>query len=297
MEANTDILKELSSLSPLIAEMNKTNVFSVPDGYFDSISSKVLMFLPEEQNLFQKDQQGETQGIPAGYFDQLADSILHKIKSGETAIEEIRRLSPLLYDIQHKNVLTVPAGYFESLNNSLFHTHEKSLSKDELGEISPDLYSLRDKNVFQAPGGYFAGLADDILKKIHPQLAPVVKMDRRRLFIKYAAAAVLTGMTLLGGYKYFNKTGPSGENQQAIAVMDPSIEKGKSMDEKQFNETLRNLKSADIANYLESNGDVADVGAIGTYIDDNNLPSREDYLLDGRTLEKYLKKIEKSTNN
>lgn len=284
-------------MSPLIAGMNKTNVFSVPDGYFDSISSTVLMCVSGEQGIFQQRQLDQTQGIPEGYFDQLADSILNKIKSGETAIEEIRSLSPLLYNIQHKNVFTVPVGYFESLNNTLFHKLERNFSTDELKEISPTLHSLRGKNVFQAPGGYFAGLADDILKKIHPQPAPVVKMDRRRLFIKYAAAAVLTGITLLGGYKYFNNTSPAGENQQAIAVMDPSIEKGKSMDDKQFDEALKNLKSADIANYLESNGDVADVGTIGTYIDDNNLPSQDDYLLDGRALEKYLKKIEKSTNN
>jgi hypothetical protein len=87
-------------------------------------------------------------------------------------------------------------------------------------------------------------------------------------------------------------------NGSNVAVLDASIEKGRTMDEKQFNETLENLSEADIAKYLENNGDISDLAALGNNIESNNLPKVEDYLLDETTLENYLKEIENtSTNN
>src|SRR5664279_3741443 len=103
METKNDILNELRSLSPLIAGMNKINVFSVPEGYFDSISETVLACLPEENRIFNLPQIKQTPDVPEGYFDQLAGSILDKIKATQTARDEIRNLSPLLHGIQSRN--------------------------------------------------------------------------------------------------------------------------------------------------------------------------------------------------
>ena len=42
MKLSSDILDELKELSPFLAGMKKTNVFSVPDGYFDSLCETIL---------------------------------------------------------------------------------------------------------------------------------------------------------------------------------------------------------------------------------------------------------------
>lgn len=299
MESKTDILNELASLSPMIAGMSRANVFTVPAGYFNSIGPTVLACLKEEYRILNLPENMESPDIPVGYFDQLADSILNKIKSAETSIEEISHLSPLLYNIQNKNVFEVPVGYFETLNRIIIDRIKEAGIEDELEELSPLLYSIRRKIVFQAPDGYFAGVSDNVLKKVMPQPAKVVSMRKRNSLVKYAVAAMMIGVTALGIYKYINKPRNvvSIENNNSVAALDVSIEKGKNMNDRQFNEALENLNNADIAKYLENNGDITDVAALNNNLLNNNLPSQEDYLLDGATLESYLDEIEKTTVN
>lgn len=343
METRTDILNELISLSPLVAGIKKVNLFTVPQGYFDSVSSTVLACLQEGHNIVSNSENKQTADVPKGYFDQLAVSILAKIKTGDNASEEIGNLSPLLYSLRDKNVFKVPEGYFDQLvafildkfkageNASgeirdlsplLYSLRDKNVfevpegyfanvnkviadkiktgdSKEELKELSPLLYSIRDENVFEVPGNYFEALAGDILRKLKPVPAKVASMGARR-FVKYAVAALFAGAMALGVYKSINPPSRGGdiEEQPSVAtVLDPSIEQGRSMDEKQFNEALENLNDIDIAKYLETNGDVTDVATIKNNFEDVNLPSQDDYLLDETTLDKYLKEIEKPTVN
>lgn len=338
MENTTDILNELKSISPLIAGMNKVNVYTVPEGYFSSISTTVLACVFEERELTPLSNNKQSSDIPEGYFDRLADSILQKIKKAETANDEIRNLSPLLYQIQNKNVFEIPADYFNSLNENItnkiktafYETPQKELSpllsgiqkknvfetptgyfenldeiiigrlktatyKEELKVLSPLLFGIGNKEVLEVPAGYFMGLSDSILKKVRPGKAKVAAMHSRSLFIKYAVAAMMTGALALGFYKYFDQPAPVQNQDQQVATLDASIEKGKSMNEQQFNEALQNLTDADIAKYLEKNGDIADVAVLKNNLEETNLPSQEDYLLDESTLDQYLKEIEQST--
>lgn len=292
METAIDILNELKLLSPLIAEMDKVNVFTVPEGYFESINDTVLACLKEEQDTAQTKYSGN---VPEGYFDQLADSILNKIKIAEPAIEEIKTLSPFLYSVQNKNVFTVPQGYFENLSGLITSKIKTVDTKEELAELSPLLHSLRNKELFAVPKGYFDSLADYILKKVQPGTAKVVKMGSRNVIIKYAIAAMMTGALALGVYKYFDASGPGIDGENSIAVLDSSIEKGKKMDDKQFNDALANLTANDIAKYLENNGDITDIAVLRNNLEESNLPSEEDYLLDATTLENFLKEIDKTT--
>src|SRR3954465_14980045 len=100
MQTSVDILNELRELSPLLAGMEKTNVFTVPEGYFEGLADHVLGMckaeMPSIINDFSKQEHGE---VPAGYFDNLADNIMAKIKAAqnETAADELRDLSPALY--------------------------------------------------------------------------------------------------------------------------------------------------------------------------------------------------------
>lgn len=297
METKTDILNELTTLSPLIAGMKKVNVFTVPKGYFDSISNTVLACLPEDRDIINYPGNTQPTDVPVGYFDLLANSILDKIKASETAPDEIRNLSPLLYAIQNKNVFETPEGYFETLNSIIIVKINSSGSKEEIKAISPLLYSIQGKDVFEVPDAYFTNLPDTILKKVQPPTAKVISMHRRSLMVKYAVAAMMTGVIALGLYKYIDKPDSVVTVEIPVATLDASIEKGKRMNETEFNEALENLTEADIAKYLVKNGDIADVAVLGNNLDESSLPSQEDYLLDESTLENYIKEIEKTTLN
>lgn len=341
METRTDILNELTALSPLVAAINKANVYTVPQGYFDTIGETVLVCLRiENENIAL--QPGVTcDDVPAGYFDMLADSILGKIKTPDTAADEISGLSPLLSSIQNKNVFDVPTGYFETLDKHLFNTIKTPSATETPNELSPLMQELQTSNIFELPAGYFESLdtiitdkikqsatgatdglsplmqdlkqknvfevpekyfttvAGNVLNKLKPAPAKIVSMPKRSIILKYAAAAMLTGAIALGVYKYIDqpRTDVINPGNQTAAKLDPSIEKGTSMDEKQFNEALESLTDADIASYLEKNGDITDIASINKNLEPVNLPNEDDYLLDEKTLENYLKQIDQTTLN
>jgi hypothetical protein len=95
METNDDISVELASISKLVAGIGKKNVFTVPEGYFDSISTTVLACLAEEDSLAGQSPGTSGWAVPDGYFDLLAGTILDRIKSAaDQAAEETRNCRP-----------------------------------------------------------------------------------------------------------------------------------------------------------------------------------------------------------
>ena len=113
MKFSAEILEELNKVSPLLAGLEKKNVFSVPEGYFDMLTISILKNINTEAQI-------ETFTVPEGYFENLSTNILNKIKSlNESPAQELRALSPMLYSIQNENVFEVPAGYFRKLENDI----------------------------------------------------------------------------------------------------------------------------------------------------------------------------------
>lgn len=100
MQPENNIHNELHEISPLLAGLPKTNVFTVPEGYFDALSSDILLNTIELRN--------NTGEVPEGYFDQLPTRIMNRIRQEE---EESSVLAP----IPSNNVFTVPEGYFDRL--------------------------------------------------------------------------------------------------------------------------------------------------------------------------------------
>ncbi|MEO9021687.1 MAG: hypothetical protein ABI237_09480 [Ginsengibacter sp.] len=114
MEKATEILNELKSISPLIASIEKVNVFRVPDGYFNIMEQQILTSAFLSQN------KKEYMQAPEGYFDTLTSRILEKVKStADNTAEEIKFISPLLYSLKSNNVFTVPENYFEELSTQI----------------------------------------------------------------------------------------------------------------------------------------------------------------------------------
>jgi hypothetical protein len=237
MKPGAEILNELQELNSILSRIEKVNLFTVPQGYFETLSAIILLNSKKEVG----------QNVPEGYFDQLAGNILSKIKAQQ-------QLSPA----------------------------------DELRQLSPMLYSIQGSNVFEVPAAYFNNIADAVINQLHPE-ATVVKMSWRSSFVKYAAAAVVVSFITLSIFKFANKSSsPDKQNNIAAVVLDPSIQKGKMMNDQQFNEALNNLSADDIAGYLEKNGNESDIAELSINIDDNSLPKQDDYLVDKTALEKFL---------
>jgi hypothetical protein len=244
MENRTDILNELTELSPIIAGIEKINVFTVPDGYFENLSVGILTGIATEKKESDFSFSGFTgNDVPQGYFDTLADTILGKIKAQNT--EDV---------------------------------------SDELRVLSPMLYSIQGENVFEVPQGYFTGLAEAILARVKPQQTKVVAISRRsKTFIKYAIAAAFTGVMALGVFKFTNN---NKDNVDPIVALGDKIAR-----ENRFDEELEKIDDADIVKFLEANGSDVKAALVANSVDENELPSQEDYLMDEKALDKYLNSI------
>ncbi len=244
MENNVDILNELKELSPIIAGIEKKNVFTVPAGYFENLSEGILAGIAIEENVSNIFSSGSVDNdVPHGYFDTLADTILDKIKA------------------------------------------QKIISaSEELSALSPMLYSIQNENVFEVPKDYFNSVAETTVARVKPQQTKVVVMNSRRTtFIKYAVAAVFTGVMALGVFKFTN----SNKND-----VDPVVALGdKIARENRFDEELEKVTDADLIKFLEANGSDVKAALVASSVDENELPSQEDYLMDEKALDKYLNSI------
>lgn len=87
MSDRKEILTELLTVSPAIADIPFKPVFAVPAGYFDDFPSKMVEMIKKQE------------------------------KSGVMA--ELESISPLLASIDRKNPFTVPDGYFSTLEKDL----------------------------------------------------------------------------------------------------------------------------------------------------------------------------------
>lgn len=114
MKSSTEILNELNAISPALAEIDKVNVFSVPEGYFIGLEEKIATTV-----FLQQDKKTTFQKVPEGYFESLSSKILSKIKEKESAEEEIKSISPALHYLKEENVFDIPEGYFDELSSKI----------------------------------------------------------------------------------------------------------------------------------------------------------------------------------
>ena len=114
MQTNKEILNELREISPILAEIPKVNIQTVPAGYFDNLEVRICINSLLHQNETREYFKEEKPGVPPGYFENLSDSILSKIKEKEST--ESEEVFPLLDSLKNKNVFKVPEGYFDNLS-------------------------------------------------------------------------------------------------------------------------------------------------------------------------------------
>ena len=210
--------------------------------------------------------------VPQGYFEYLGADILMGIEAENRSPNII---SP---------VNEVPAGYFDNLARSILTKIKTAGVEDaatEIRALSPMLYSIQNEHVFEVPQGYFESLSDTVLNTINPP-AKVVTMKRRSVtFFKYAVAAAFTGAMALGIFKF------SGTDKKAD--LPGYVTAGLKVQD--VDQELAKISDDDIVKYLEANGTDVKTAMVANSVDENELPSQEDYLLDEKALDKYLSSI------
>jgi len=214
---------------------------------------------------------------------------LNKIRANEAgdASKELRALSPLLYSIQsNDNLFKVPQGYFKTLPDTMLQKIGEETAAEEIAHLSPLLSGVQQKNVFTVPEGYFDSFFDDIQSELKPQAKVISLGKRRNTFMKYAVAAAITGVMALTIFKFTGNTGSKN------LVMPDYAAQGLKIKPANVDAELASLSNDDIANYLETNGENIDAKTLaGTTLDDKNLPSEDDYLLDDKALDNFLNNI------
>ena len=264
MQPNNTIQEELKTLNSVLAGEPVTNVYTVPDGYFDAVPADILMAVSHKGPITK----GES--VPEGYFAGLADTILNRIKSGEKELGEQSQVFS-----SKENVYTVPEGYFETLAESIsakIPVYESTL-----------LAGVKSINVYTVPTGYFDSLTDGIVEKL-PKAAPVIQMRKTFSVFRYAVAAVLTGLIGLSIISIWNKdeqangTGPSVVTAQADKIISTG----------NFDQVLSTITDDDIVHYLEISGEDVDAALVASMTDDKTLPEVSEYFTDDKALDKLL---------
>ncbi|MBK8521854.1 MAG: hypothetical protein WAT20_04655 [Ferruginibacter sp.] len=210
--------------------------------------------------------------VPQGYFEHLAADILMGIET-----ENGSAIASPAGD--------VPAGYFENLAGSILAKIKTQQTEDaatEIRALSPMLYSIQSEHVFEVPAGYFEGLSETVLNTVNPQVKVVSMKRRTTAFFKYAVAAAFTGVMALGVFKF---TGNTNEKIELPAYVTDGL-KMQDVDQE-----LAKISDADIVKFLEANGTDVKTAMVAGSIDEHELPSQEDYLLDEKALDKYLNTI------
>ena len=210
--------------------------------------------------------------VPQGYFEHLGADILMGIETENG----ITIASP---------AGDVPTGYFDGLAGSILAKIKTQQAEDaatEIRALSPMLYSIQNENVFKVPQGYFEGLSETVLNTVNPQVKVVSMKRRTTAFFKYAVAAAFTGVMALGVFKF---TGNTNEKIELPAYVTDGL-KVQDVDQE-----LAKISDADIVKFLEANGTDVKTAMVAGSIDENELPSQEDYLLDEKALDKYLNSI------
>jgi major membrane immunogen (membrane-anchored lipoprotein) len=257
MKRPNEIKSELELLSPLLAKMDKTNPFSVPEGYFQQLSDNILektIYLPSFGNA-----PVSKPDVPEGYFENLATSILQKIKAKaeETPAEELKNLSPLLYSLKSEQVFTVPNGYFEGFADTVV---SRINTRQQAKVVS---FASRTRLIFK----YAAAAVITGLVAVGSFLA-LQKSDDPGLNPSPAIAASETA---------------------AISQEIKLAQQFKS--ESEIRNEIEKLPTEEIVIYLEKTTSEQDIDLLISSVNEENLPAEEDYLLDENTLERYLNDV------
>lgn len=247
MNEEKDILKEIESISPLLAQLQGKNVFTIPDGYFETVSDNVL------------------------------DAVFtEKLRAGER---------------NKGRGFSVPEGYFENLSSQILQKIENKTAGDASEETPRTVSRIGNSNIFTVPEGYFENFSSVILSKIKEKpAARVIPLYKRPVF-RYAIAAAVAASLFIG---IFNRVSDNHNAQNSFAIVNentvPFKDALKYNSEKAFEKGIASLTDDQIIAYLEKSGTSLDNPMVIENINTSGMPDPLEYLEDDHVLEDYLNK-------
>ena len=183
--------------------------------------------------------------VPDGYFDGLAQQVMNRIKplEAENTEEELKLLSPMLASISKEMPYSVPVGYFDNLEEKLMQSvregNDYQTAKEEINTLSPLLGGLNKQMPYSLPQNYFETLAGDIGSKLNNKTETKVVSISSRKWLRYAAAAVVTGVIALAGFLYLN-TKFNSDPTRSFAKFEKKLNKEiKKTSDKELNEFIQ----------------------------------------------------------
>ncbi|MEO8962605.1 MAG: hypothetical protein ABI325_12030 [Ginsengibacter sp.] len=251
-----EILNELKSVSPALAAIDRINVFSVPEGYFNDLPQTVSTSIFFDQNA-----KTQVNDIPDGYFDDLSNKILTKIKKNVTSSDaetEIRKISPLIHSLKEKNVFNIPSAYFELLSYRVVNK-----VKPERAKII-SLYALKNWWKFAAAAMIAVFISIWALQFFNNKGADNDNIQLSATYAKSVPAYI----------------------QDAGRYNTPN----------ELTRGIASLSDDEIASYLEHHGNIMDDYLLTKDVDTKELPEATDYLINENTLSNFLKQIDDPTS-
>jgi len=279
-----NILNELQALSTTVANIQRVNVFNVPDDYFNNLSQQVLLLKNTADN-----DPAVTAAVPESYFNNLAETIIGRIKR-EAEVEnkvEQENLTSILAAIGNNNIYSIPQGYFDHLSDNINAKilNQSANTFSETHNISELVASIGNRNIYSVPQDYFETLK---VALNNTKTAKVVSIKSRFATFKYAVAAVVTGIIGLSVFFVLNNT-PVKPSAETAAVM---IEANEIIKTNSFDKELASISDDAIVAFLESKGQNVEAALVASLTDDKNLPDATDYLINENTLNDVLKTID-----
>ncbi|HEX8334906.1 MAG TPA: hypothetical protein VF622_19935 [Segetibacter sp.] len=230
------------------------------------------------------------------------------MENTDIILKELKELSPAVANINRRNVYSVPSRYFLNLAEHLLayvkeHSDKSTLGASdmpfkvpdlyfdglsieilkkvkqqhstqneverELAEIAPLLNTISKHSTYKVPVEYFENL--EVRKD--GSKAKVVSMGKSNRFVRYAAAAAITGLVAIGGLFYANNdssdnSAPKFSQQQVKQLSDEEIVNYLNSDpaamdvtiinndqEKEIINHTKELTDEEILKFLEENGE------------------------------------------
>jgi hypothetical protein len=200
MENNTDNFSEENFLF----NTNKKNPFSLPEGYLNDFSVRLLNRIEHEHELKGFKTLKETTRqlkftVPQNYFITLANLLERKYEISA---------HPVLNSVAKPLMKSLPVNYFEALDKKLI---ERMELENELKGFSV-LSSVDKKNNFKLVPDYFDNITVDVKDKIHPKIHTPGFIEQVINILFQPKMAFTLGFILIVGFTsvwYLNKKEPN----------------------------------------------------------------------------------------
>lgn len=247
MEKRNEILEELYEISRVVAAIGNIHPYHVLTSYFETLPGEVVNRLKATKQTalpFICSKQKNPFKIAPDYFENLSDHILNRIHALEALSpkEELEALSPLLVQIDKTSPFTRPGGFFEELpSDVLAGVHAIDFVNHKLETLPLVLSAVNKENVYKVPDSYFNNLPLQVLNKVNLQQSRLISSGFKRKLIRYAMAALITGLVAVGAWEFFQDTTTAANGNGVTGVNRIS--------------DMEKISDDEIVNYLNFNED------------------------------------------